>query len=380
MTNCIAEIPQDIKVELNDGNLTLKAGSKVWVPDGLNKDGSKKFTVIEVGEDVLLLKSLVATYTTGNYTWCFNPTLNKIQGGNNVYNQVQSGSTIVIDDVNSGYVMFYDVVNNVIKYTADKGASYETGYSLPFCITSLTNGTGITNIDQVFNGFGFIDSTVFALPSVKAIAPNGRNADGSLNNTKITINNVEVKTFDSQTYGDFNVCVNNLGYLDHVLHRTLNLTEGNLFESQGVIFTNRTKVGTFRINSSADNGKIAWFKSEQPFTAVGKSDGTFLSAQSMPSSKYIDLTLGASGQTYTAPANGWFFIGKDVTRNAEQYCSFVVNNDCYQVSCSPTGGNRCILIAPVQKGQEVAVYYTAAGATAYFRFIYAEGEFKKAGN
>ena len=25
-----------------------------------------------------------------------------------------------------------------------------------------------------------------------------------------------------------------------------------------------------------------------------------------PSSKYIDLTLGASGSTYTAPANGWF--------------------------------------------------------------------------
>ena len=28
----------------------------------------------------------------------------------------------------------------------------------------------------------------------------------------------------------------------------------------------------------------------------------------MPSSRYIDLTLGASGSTYTAPANGWFFF------------------------------------------------------------------------
>lgn len=26
----------------------------------------------------------------------------------------------------------------------------------------------------------------------------------------------------------------------------------------------------------------------------------------MPSNKYIDLTLGASGSTYTAPANGYF--------------------------------------------------------------------------
>lgn len=55
-SNRIVSIPQDIKLELNDGTLTLKAGSKVWYPDGLNDDGSKKFTMIEVGEDVLLLK------------------------------------------------------------------------------------------------------------------------------------------------------------------------------------------------------------------------------------------------------------------------------------------------------------------------------------
>lgn len=34
ITNCITEIPQDIKLELNNGTLTLKAGSKVYVPNG----------------------------------------------------------------------------------------------------------------------------------------------------------------------------------------------------------------------------------------------------------------------------------------------------------------------------------------------------------
>lgn len=33
-TNRILEIPQDIKLELNNGTLTLKAGSKVYVPNG----------------------------------------------------------------------------------------------------------------------------------------------------------------------------------------------------------------------------------------------------------------------------------------------------------------------------------------------------------
>ena len=32
VSNCITNIPQDIKLELNNGVLTLKAGSKVYVP------------------------------------------------------------------------------------------------------------------------------------------------------------------------------------------------------------------------------------------------------------------------------------------------------------------------------------------------------------
>ena len=34
ITNCLLEVPQNIKLELNDGVLTLKAGSKVIVPNG----------------------------------------------------------------------------------------------------------------------------------------------------------------------------------------------------------------------------------------------------------------------------------------------------------------------------------------------------------
>lgn len=40
ITNCITEIPQDIKLELVDGTLTLKAGSKVYIPNGFEADGT----------------------------------------------------------------------------------------------------------------------------------------------------------------------------------------------------------------------------------------------------------------------------------------------------------------------------------------------------
>lgn len=40
ITNCITEIPQDIKLELKDGVLTLKAGSKVYVPNGFEANNT----------------------------------------------------------------------------------------------------------------------------------------------------------------------------------------------------------------------------------------------------------------------------------------------------------------------------------------------------
>ena len=42
VTNCITGIPQDIKLELSSGTLTLKAGSKVYVPNGFEQDGTTK--------------------------------------------------------------------------------------------------------------------------------------------------------------------------------------------------------------------------------------------------------------------------------------------------------------------------------------------------
>ena len=43
-TNRILEIPQDIKAELNNGVITIKAGTKVYIPNGFETDGiTRKF-------------------------------------------------------------------------------------------------------------------------------------------------------------------------------------------------------------------------------------------------------------------------------------------------------------------------------------------------
>lgn len=94
----------------------------------------------------------------------------------------------------------------------------------------------------------------------------------------------------------------------------------------------------------------------------------------MPSNVYDDLTLGASNDSYIAPADGYFFFRK-ISTAAYQYVSLVVNNTSRMVSTiySSNVTQGLTAIMPVKKGDEVLVGYTATGDTGAFRFVYAVG-------
>lgn len=108
------------------------------------------------------------------------------------------------------------------------------------------------------------------------------------------------------------------------------------------------------------------------FNADGKS---LLSGLGMPSSRYIDLTLGASGSTYTAPANGYFrFAGLNAQNSARK---LIINNTTSSLYANQSGnvvvGSYGGIFIPALKGDSVVVEYS--GYTSYeFRFVYAEGE------
>lgn len=100
-----------------------------------------------------------------------------------------------------------------------------------------------------------------------------------------------------------------------------------------------------------------------------KTDMLQASGAGMPSNRYIDLTLGASGSTYTAPANGWVLIGKRCTAN--QYLGTYANSIMRRMEV--WNSNYCSLFFPVRKGDIFPISYTADGQTEVFRFVYAEG-------
>ena len=51
-TNVITSVPKNINLTLSNGTLTLKAGSKVYVPNGKNADGSNRFDEVVVASDI----------------------------------------------------------------------------------------------------------------------------------------------------------------------------------------------------------------------------------------------------------------------------------------------------------------------------------------
>jgi len=96
----------------------------------------------------------------------------------------------------------------------------------------------------------------------------------------------------------------------------------------------------------------------------------------MPSDKYTDLTLGASGATDTAIANGCVFFRRTSTA-AGQYIQLVNNTRGSIQSWVQSGTSSGVIgtYIPVQKGDTFALAYTLESASNQrFRFIYAQGE------
>lgn len=101
-------------------------------------------------------------------------------------------------------------------------------------------------------------------------------------------------------------------------------------------------------------------------TSAGK---TVCANMSMPSGTYNNLTLGANGSTYTAPADGWFCLSAIATNNT----SYVTLNvgAIYQSSSGENTDPESVLI-PAKKGAVATIYYANINLVT-FRFVYANG-------
>lgn len=173
VSNCITKIPQDIKLELNNGTLTLKAGSKVYVPNGPG-----------VFDEITIINDVSDIPSMGTATALLFVSANVTSLQWRVVSNCGSGTT----DAGTSGTTFYNTSSNQI---VSHNIGGDVQVSFPLAIISSSNGT-ITSINQVFNGFGYIGSSAFVLPGVKGLIPNRRNADGTLKSTEISTTEVQV--------------------------------------------------------------------------------------------------------------------------------------------------------------------------------------------
>lgn len=379
VTNCITEIPQDINLELNNGTLTLKAGSKVYVPNGVGV-----FDVVTIASDI---SADYSGWGTQKRLLTYNSTTNGLEAYE-LDTQTASGDTT--PTISATFMTWYDTANNLIKYTGDSGSTWISGGSLPLAIFSGANSI----LYQAFNGFGYIGSTVFVLPNVKGLIPNGRNADGSLKNTEYTINSLITYTSGVNAYGYYFTDGNQIYWiaLANEYYEQKNMPSGlpaadkyglwynpdtnimlRSWNNEAWTKVNWTKIG----NVNGTSNKITSLTPKTAFHALDYNDGSTISGWSMPSSRYIDLDWNTQ-TSYTLPANGMVVaIGRSSGTDCWFSSSIRDNNNTYMFSIEQRGATGTLLtwITPMlKKGWKISLDAHNLSTKEWFRFIYADGE------
>ena len=189
LTNCVLEIPQNIKLEINDTkNIVIKAGTIGIQPNGFEDDGTTpKFDYITVTADITLENNQTTTLMLG------------LNGAQNVYrtpiDRCFSGPTAPASPVN--LTIWYDTSTNLVKRYV-KSAWEVANYTFPLGILKYTATGTPGSIEQVFNGYGFIGQCTWVDKGVKVLFADGRNDDGTLKNKEFTNQNVNISNLEGQ--------------------------------------------------------------------------------------------------------------------------------------------------------------------------------------
>jgi len=346
ITNCIIEAPNNIKLSLSDNTLTLASGSKVYIPNGVG-----------VFNDLTTSSDLAMTLTTDGVYLVAVAVTGTSMTARTIENSVSgAGATTT-----SGFA--YNTTTNIINnYSATGGVGSQ--YSFPIAKITVSD-SAITEINNVFNYIGFIGNEVFVLPRVKGLIPKGFNDDGTPNNQLFETTNVTTATFSASGY----VRLNSLGigtgvlYYSNVLNRNYS---SNIASTRSSIIGAEVRFGS---------QKIASISTRNVFSALSYSDSEEIAGFFMPGDNSTNLTLGATGASYTAIENGWVCVQKRASATG-QYLTIYYDkyNGLGSLTNSASISNQALRVfLPIRKGDSFRVVYTAGGETQQFKFIYAEG-------
>ena len=233
ISNCILEIPQNIKCEINDSTLTLKSGSiltragSTYGTITLTRDNVWEFNLPIMGDD----KAFVFSGGNGHTP---NPksVSRAFSGNSSSYpNNPQDGDLYF----NTTDMTIYIWRNNLSAWETYVGA-------YPFCVIEIKNhqlsfAKDSNGNDMIFNGAGYIGHHAFIYPNVKALVPNGFNEDGSLK-SNLFINQslqiIELKNPSYETNWYYPIQLNAGGAISRPAYRSIE-TKDELLQQGALI-------------------------------------------------------------------------------------------------------------------------------------------------
>ena len=391
ITNCIKEIPQRIKLELKDGILTLKAGSQPVFPNGFESDGTTlKFEHRTIENDIVVTNTF---HVAGQMMVCVRGDLS---GMYIALMECFSSGANPPTETNSQ--LWYDTTNNLVKRYS-LGEYTGEHFSFPIAIVTKVSSAEdaiLATLDKTLNGISYIGSTTWIDKGVKFIVPYGRNEDGTLKNIEYITKSVSTLTNtvtgrdmffviepEQQNSNDV-VLWDGYKYIESETQPpdsstytlwyqpSTNLKKWHSTANSGWGIALNTTLGFY----DRTNGLISNFRPKTTFKALDYNSKITITNWAFPS-KSINLTLGASATTYTAPANGWFvFFGYNLASTGTGIYAQMISSSGLESYDSITFNKHAVCVSlPVQKGQTVYLSYNVDTSTNLrFKFIYAQGE------
>lgn len=185
LNDCYIKANDEIWWKGGDGSITLKAGSIIYKPNGIDENSNKIFNKIVTSDDI----KLKFGWGTINelMTLFYREDINRLE-------RTATSRLSSKDEPSGTYTFYYDTNENLIKeYTKDNGYT-NVNVSLPICtfIAVGDNSPNAKKIVNIFNGFGYIGATQFVLPGVRYVIPNGCNEDGTNRNIYKEIKTVSI--------------------------------------------------------------------------------------------------------------------------------------------------------------------------------------------
>ena len=184
ISNFMSEVPQNIKLTLENNVVTMKAGSTLL-------KGGTVYTTYTLTEDKTY--TIPNTLEDGRYFLYTNATGTPLV---TIQNRFGSGTTLPADP--SVYGRFFITTNTTFyNWSSAQNAWVESGITYPSAMIDVVNGVASfakdsNGNDMIFNGIGFVGHHIFIYPNINAYMPAELNPDGSLASTKIGTNALRI--------------------------------------------------------------------------------------------------------------------------------------------------------------------------------------------